>query len=74
MKALIAAALIAIGSIVVLNDGTEARNTGDEQLHTVDSYLDEGLSADTHERIAEGAEAGTRWIAGLGEQMSSYAE
>lgn len=79
MKGLMAAAVLAIASVVALQGGSDqpARGEGsqlEQRMERVDRALEKGLGEHTHQAIARHADASAEWLRGFGEKVSAAAQ
>ena len=69
MKMLIIAVLVVFGLALATNGGgnTGAQDDSSVQqgVHRIDSYLQQGLTPETHEAIAKNARSSADWLRGI---------
>lgn len=76
MKALLVAAVFAVGSVIALSGGSQSdANSQDsmvqQQMDRFDSALQNGLSEKTHDEIATQAQKSATWLQGFGDDVKS---
>ncbi len=71
-------ALLAVAAVALTfgeRPGTPSSEAAwDERISQVDSYLQEGLSEDTHDVISSNARDGADWIVGFGSRFATVGE